>query len=95
MTANEQEATGTPDLAADAARTRLAEWLTAQAATADVAASVEDLQEWAVRPIEEYLVFVPPGLANQVFLVADHGISSYAPSERTLDDAILAARPHA
>jgi hypothetical protein len=43
--------------------------------------------------VEEFLVFVPPGFANLIFLVADHGISSFAPSEQTLEQAMAAARP--
>ena len=93
------EAAGVPGVGADlsaevveAARVRLAEWLTAEAPSPEYGATPEDLAEWAVRPEGEFLVFIPPGYANQLFLVAEHGISSFAPSLQTLDDAIAAAR---
>lgn len=84
-----------PDPAVEAARVRLAEWLTAQAPTPELGATPEDLAEWQARPEAEFLLFVPPGYANQLFLVGEHGISSYAPSHQTLDEAIVAARSRA
>lgn len=89
----QEQAPGAPESVVEAARVRLADWLTAQAQAPDLGVTPEDLAAWVARPVEEYLVFVPPGYANQVFLVADHGISSYAPSRQTLEDAIVAARP--
>lgn len=86
------ETTGVPAEVVEAARARLAEWLTAQAPTPELGATPEELADWAVRPAEEFLVFIPPGYANQLFLVAEDGISSFAPSTQTLDDAIAAAR---
>ena len=88
----EQQPAEVPAAVVEAARVRLAEWLTAQAPTPDLGATPEDLAEWAVRPESEFLLFIPPGYANQLFLVAEHGISSFAPSMQTLDDAITAVR---
>jgi hypothetical protein len=78
---------------AQAARVRLAEWLTAAAPRPELAAAPEDLAAWAAHQAAEYVVLVPPGYANLLFLVADHGISSFAPSEQTLEQAMVAARP--
>lgn len=88
----EQQPSEVPAAVVEAARVRLAEWLTAQAPTPELGATPEDLAEWAVRPEGEFLLFIPPGYANQLFLVAEHGISSFAPSMQTLDDAIAAVR---
>lgn len=82
-----------PDGVAQAARVRLAQWLTAQAPRPELAATPEELADWTARQAEEYVVLVPPGYANLLFLVADHGISSFAPSEQTLEQAMVAARP--
>jgi hypothetical protein len=90
---SEQEATVAPPEVAQAGRVRLAEWLTAEAPTPELGATAEELADWAAYQVQEYLVFVPPGYANQMFLVADHGISSFAPSEQTLEQAMVAARP--
>ncbi|MFG1909948.1 hypothetical protein [Kribbella sp. NPDC048928] len=78
--------------AADAAegRARLAAWLSAQDPAEPVA--VDQLADWSVEQEAEFLVFVPPGYANQVFLVAEHGISWYAPSQKRFEDAVAAAR---
>jgi hypothetical protein len=81
-----------PGEVADAGRARLAEWLTAQAPEPGLGATPDELAGWAVFQVEEYLLLVPPGYANLLFLVADHGISSFAPSEQTLADAMAAAR---
>ena len=89
---DEQPAT-VPDEIAQAARVRLAEWLTAQAPQPELATTPEELADWTAHQAEEYLVLVPPGYANLLFLVADHGISSFAPSEQTLEQAMVAARP--
>lgn len=78
---------------AQAARVRLAGWLTAQAPRPELAATSEDLADWTAHQAAEYVVLVPPGYANLLFLVADHGISSFAPSEQALEQAIVAARP--
>ncbi|GAA0585220.1 hypothetical protein HPO96_10320 [Kribbella sandramycini] len=81
------------DPAIEAARARLAEWLTAQSPDdPEYAATPEDLAGWDARPQDEFLLFVPPGYANQIYLVADRGISVFAPSQTTLEDAIAAAR---
>ena len=48
--------------------------------------------DWQVRPEQEFLLFIPPGYASRIFLVAQHGISGYTPSQTTLDEAIEAAR---
>jgi hypothetical protein len=82
-----------PEEVARAARMRLAEWLTAQAPRPELAATPEELADWTAHQTEEYVVLVPPGYANLLFLVADHGISSFAPSEQTLEQAMVAARP--
>jgi len=92
---SEQQPAEVPAEVVEAGRVRLAEWLTAQAPSPDLGATPEDLADWQARPAEEFLVFVPPGYANQVFLVAEHGVSSFAPSEQSLDEAIAAARPQA
>jgi hypothetical protein len=89
----QQEPAAVPDDVAQAGRVRLAEWLTAQAPSPELGATPEELADWAAYQAQEYLVFVPPGFANLIFLVADHGISSFAPSEQTLDQAMVAARP--
>jgi hypothetical protein len=78
---------------AHAARVRLAEWLTAQAPRPELAATPEELADWSAHQAAEYVVLLPPGYANLLFLVADHGISSFAPSEQTLEQAMVAARP--
>jgi hypothetical protein len=89
----DEQPAAVPEEVALAARARLAEWLTAQAPVPELAATAEELAEWTAYQAEEYVVLVPPGYANQLFLVADHGISSFAPSEQTLDQAMVAARP--
>ena len=90
---NEQQPGEIPAEAIEVARVRLAEWLTAQAPTPELATTPEELADWSVQAAEEYLIFAPRGFANQVFLVADHGISSYAPSQQSLAEAMAAARP--
>lgn len=92
---SEQQPADVPAEVIEAGRVRLAEWLTAQAPSPDLGATPEDLADWQARPAEEFLVFVPPGYANQVFLVSEHGVSSFAPSEQSLDEAMAAARPQA
>jgi hypothetical protein len=82
-----------PEEAARAARVRVAEWLTARAPRPELAAMPEELADWTAHQAEEYVVLVPPGYANLLFLVADHGVSSFAPSEQTLEQAMVAARP--
>ncbi|MGZ0145464.1 hypothetical protein ACXJJ3_00230 [Kribbella sp. WER1] len=82
-----------PAEVADAGRVRLAEWLNRQAATPEERTTPEELAEWAAYQVEEYLVYVPPGYANAMFLVADHGISSFQPSRLPLEQAMIAARP--
>ncbi|WP_020384849.1 hypothetical protein [Kribbella catacumbae] len=89
----DQEPAEVPAEIAEAARVRLAEWLTAEAPTPELGATPEDLADWTAHQAEEYLVFVPPGYANLLFLVAEHGISSFAPSEQSLEQAMAAARP--
>lgn len=79
-----------PDAEAAAGRIRLAEWLNSQGL--DYTVTPEALMAWSVRREAEFLVFVPPGYANQVFLVAEHGISWYAPSRTRFDDALVDAR---
>ena len=77
----------------EAARVRLAAWLTAQVPdNPELGTTPEELADWRVRPEQEFLLFIPPGYANRMFLVAEHGISGYAPSQTTLDEAIAAAR---
>jgi hypothetical protein len=73
-----------------AGRAQLADWLSRQDPEFPVTA--DELADWSVERRAEFLVFIPPGYANQVFLVADHGISSYAPSRQRLEDALAAAR---
>jgi hypothetical protein len=89
---DEQSAT-VPEEVAQAVRVRLAEWLTAQAPRPELAATPEELADWTAHRAQEYVVLVPPGYANLLFLVADHGISSFAPSEQTLEQAMVSARP--
>jgi hypothetical protein len=89
---SEQESALAPDEVAQAGRVRLAEWLTAQAASPELGTTVEELAEWPAYQAEEFLVFVPPGFTNRMFLLADHGITSFAPSEQTLPQAMEAAR---
>jgi hypothetical protein len=89
---SEQESALAPDDVAQAARVRLAEWLTAEAGNPELATSVEELAAWPAYQAEEFLVFVPPGFANRMFLLGDHGITSFAPSEQTLAQAMTAAR---
>ncbi len=84
--------TAVPDGIARAGRERLAEWLTAQASEPEFGATPEQLADWTAYQVEEYLLFVPPGYSNLMFLVADHGISSFAPSEQTVGAAMVAAR---
>ncbi|GAA1717133.1 hypothetical protein ACFTSF_10490 [Kribbella sp. NPDC056951] len=90
---SEQESALAPDDVAQAGRVRLAEWLTAEAGNPELATAVEDLAAWPAYQAEEFLVFVPPGFANRIYLLAEHGITSFAPSEQTLDQAMTAARP--
>ena len=89
----DQQPASVPDEVAQAGRVRLAEWLTAEAPRPELGATPENLADWAAYQAEEYLVFVPPGYANLMFLVADHGISAFAPSEQSLEQAMVAARP--
>lgn len=81
-----------PDAVAWAGRVRLAEWLTAQAPEPALGATPEELAGWAAYQVEEFLLFVPPGYANLLFLVSEHGVSSFAPSEQPLAAAMAAAR---
>jgi hypothetical protein len=75
------------------ARTRLAEWLTAQTPDdPELAATPEDLAGWDVREQDEFLLFIPPGYANQIYLVGERGISVFAPSQTRLEDALASAR---
>jgi hypothetical protein len=90
---SEQDSGLAPDEVAQAGRVRLAEWLTAEADSPELGTTAEELADWPAYQAEEYLVFVPPGFANRIFLLADHGISSFAPSEQTLEQAMEAARP--
>ncbi|TDD28018.1 hypothetical protein E1218_08785 [Kribbella turkmenica] len=89
----DQQPAMAPDDVAQAGRVRLAAWLTAEAPGPDLGATPEELADWPAYQVEEFLVFVPPGFANLIFLLSDHGISSFAPSEQTLEQAIAAARP--
>ncbi|TCO28194.1 hypothetical protein EV652_106179 [Kribbella steppae] len=89
----DQDPVEVPAEVAEAGRVRLAEWLTAEAPTPELGATPEELADWTAHQVEEYLVFVPPGYANLLFLVADHGISSFAPSQQSLEEAMAAARP--
>lgn len=91
----EQQATPVPDEVAEVGRVRLAEWLTAQAPRPELATTPEELAEWAAYQVEECLVFVPPGYTNQIFVVSDHGVTSFAPSQQTLQQAMAAVRPPA
>ena len=88
----DETAAPVPDEVARAGRARLAEWLTAQAPEPELGTTPEELAGWAAYQVQEYLLFVPPGYANLLFLVADHGISSFVPSEQTLAGAMAAAR---
>jgi hypothetical protein len=88
---SEQESALAPDDVAQAGRVRLAEWLTAQAAP-ELGTTVEELAGWPAYQAEEFLVFVPPGFTNRMFLLGDHGVTSFAPSEQTLEQAMAAAR---
>ncbi|MFF1819217.1 hypothetical protein ACFVWG_18100 [Kribbella sp. NPDC058245] len=89
---SEQESALAPDDVAQAGRVRLAEWLTAAAPSPDLGTTVEDLAAWPAYRAEEFLVFVPPGFTNRMFLLGDHGVTSFAPSEQTLAQAMDAAR---
>jgi hypothetical protein len=80
------------DEVAQAGRERLAEWLTAEAPTPDLATSAEELAEWSAYQVEEFVLFVPPGYANLMYLVSEHGITSYQPSMQSIQQAMSAAR---
>lgn len=90
---DQNPAPAVPDDVAQAGRVRLAEWLNAEAPTPEHRTTPEELADWAAYQAEEYLVFVPPGYSNLMFLVADHGITSFQPSLQSLDQAMAAARP--
>ncbi|WP_427892977.1 hypothetical protein ACQHIV_08795 [Kribbella sp. GL6] len=75
-----------------AARIRLAEWLVLQAAGPEYATTVQDLADWDAERVHEFVVLTPPGFANQVFLVGEESVDSYAPSSTSFDDALAAAR---
>ena len=92
---DQNEASSVPQDVADAGRVRLADWLNAEATDPELRTTPEELAGWAAYQVEEYLVFVPPGYANLMFLVADHGISSFQPSQVPLEQAMIAARPRA
>ncbi|MEU4191507.1 hypothetical protein AB0E69_06395 [Kribbella sp. NPDC026611] len=81
------------DPAVVVARERLADWLNSQAFAPEYGVTLDDLASWEVRPVEEFLLFAPPGFANQLFLVAGDGVTAFAPSSTSLGDAIAAARP--
>ncbi|MEV5967909.1 hypothetical protein AB0L70_39450 [Kribbella sp. NPDC051952] len=74
-----------------AARELLAGWL-AQHSVAPDSWSPETIADWRTTPVEEWLAFVPPGIANRVFLVADGTVFSFAPSRLGMDEALTAAR---
>lgn len=88
----DQQPAVVPDEVAQGARVRLAEWLTSQAPRPELGTTPEELAAWRAYHAGEYVVLVPPGYANLLFLVADHGIRSFAPSEQTLEQAMAAAR---
>lgn len=81
-----------PEDVAQAGRVRLAEWLTAEAPSPELGTTPDELAEWTAYQVEEFLLFVPPGYANLMFLLSDHGISSFQPSEQTFEQAMAAAR---
>ena len=78
---------------AQAGRVRLAEWLTAEVPSPELGSTPEELADWTAYQVEEFLLFVPPGYANLLFLLGEHSIISFAPSEQTLEQAMVAARP--
>ncbi|MFI6676950.1 hypothetical protein [Kribbella sp. NPDC050470] len=86
----DQQPAVVPEEVAQATRVRLAEWLTGQASRPELGATLEELADWTAHQAAEYVVLVPPGYANLLFLVGDHGISSFAPSEQTLEQAMQA-----
>ncbi|MEV0804100.1 hypothetical protein AB0I34_40855 [Kribbella sp. NPDC050281] len=73
------------------ARTVLAAWL-AQHSVAPDTWTPEALQGWHTSHAEEWIVFTPPGNANRLFLVANGTVFSFAPSELSLANAVVAAR---
>lgn len=73
------------------ARGLLAGWL-AQHSVAPDSWTPETIADWRTTPVEEWLAFVPPGIANRVFLVADGTVYSFSPSQLGMDDALAAAR---
>jgi len=73
------------------ARTVLANWL-AQHSVAPDSWTPEALEGWRVSQVDEWLMFTPPGSANLLFLVANGNVFSFAPSELSLADAVVAAR---
>ncbi|MEV0285221.1 hypothetical protein AB0H36_14015 [Kribbella sp. NPDC050820] len=84
----DQQPAVVPEEVAQAARVRLAEWLTAQAPLPELGTTAAELAAWTAYHAGECVVLVPPGYANLLFLVADHGIRSFAPSEQTLERAM-------
>ncbi|HZX03894.1 hypothetical protein [Kribbella sp.] len=76
------------------ARRRLAGWLAEQAAGPEYSVTEQDLADWDAERVDEFVVLTPPGYANQVFLVGDESVDSYAPSRTSFDDALAAARAH-
>lgn len=90
---SEEQSTTVPVEKVEAARVRLADWLTAQVPdNPELGTTPEELADWQVRAEEEFLLFIPPGYANRLFLVDEHGITGYSPSQTNLDEAIAAAR---
>jgi len=73
------------------ARTVLAAWL-AQHSVSPATWTPEALQGWHTSHGEEWIVFTPPGTVNRLFLVANGNVFSFAPSELSLANAVLAAR---
>jgi hypothetical protein len=73
------------------ARTVLAAWL-AQHSVAPDTWTPEALQGWHTAHAEQWIVFMPPGNANRLFLVANGNVFSFAPSELSLANAVVAAR---
>ncbi|WP_405059493.1 hypothetical protein OG474_43140 [Kribbella sp. NBC_01505] len=74
-----------------AARAHLAGWL-AQHSIDPASWTPEVLDTWQTSTVDEWIVIVPPGYANQIYLVADGTVFPFPPSHLSLDEAIAAAR---
>ena len=51
----------------------------------------EDLDGWRVAELDGWTLFDPPGQANRMFLVAGETVYAFAPSDESVEQALVNA----